>query len=86
MFVPAIIMIETEKHVLLDRRQISNLLHDELQIKLIDRPNYQAQIYHVKHNNLEITYQFESEQGLFKGCATWENIKKKNEDICFYGI
>lgn len=84
--VPAIITIETEKRVLFDRRTIANLLSDELQIILAENKINPENSYQANHKGLLVFYHFTSEQELIKGCATWENIKKVNEDICFYGI
>ena len=86
MIVPSIITIEQEKRILFDRRIITNLLHDELQTILVENKINPENSYQANYKGLLVFYHFTSEQELIKGCATWENIKKVNEDICFYGI
>lgn len=81
---PISLLLEKERIVLSERRMLAAHLHDELQQYLwndLDLPKYYSTIV----NQIEVSYNFAIEERLIKGCVTWENARKTDETICFYG-
>lgn len=81
-FIPAISMIETERKVLTERRWISSTLHDELQHYLAGEDVKSI----VHHNYTHISLTFKPNQQYIQGCASWKNVKNKDETFCLYGF
>lgn len=78
--VPLIILVETERKVLSERRMYASLLHDELQYML----SSSRQASSIVHDDVTMT--FTRENDFLKGCVTWENKKQQNDEICLYGL
>lgn len=85
LFVPIITLLEEERKIFSDRRLIGSKLHDELQPFLWGIQLGSEQSYTEIMNTIKITYVFKNENNFIKGCATWENVKGKNDEICLYG-
>lgn len=83
-FLPLASFVSYEKEALSHKRQIVLLLHDELQSVLMknDFPTTRK----VFLDSVVTTFEFtNTESRLIKGCATWTNIRNRNEEICIYG-
>lgn len=81
--IPIQLLLMQEQKILQDRRKISFTLHDRLQDNIIN--NNDPFEEYSELNNKSVLFLFSNENGLMKGCASWENVKQKQETICFYG-
>ncbi len=84
-FVPMISLLAKEQSVLSERRFILYELHDELQPYLWDSAPTPID-YITSRDGKMITYTFTKENNYIKGCASWENARKKAETLCLYGL
>ena len=75
-----------EKSILSERRFYINVLHDELQIYLWEKPSQIPNTFTKRIQGKETVFQFEMENRYVKGCIHWENAKQKEETICLYGL
>jgi len=84
--VPIISLVQSERQVLSDRRAFSLKVHDELQqflwLEDVTLPAHFSQTIHQK----KIQFSFRKESGYVKGCAEWQNAKKRSESFCLYGL
>lgn len=78
--IPLLIMVDSERKVLSERRFYASQLHDELQIALM-QPTPPPDIL-----TEEWIITFQMEVDYLKGCVQWENFKKDPDEICFYGL
>jgi type II secretory pathway component PulJ len=83
--VPIISLIQNERHILSERRNLSLKLHDELQPVLWADDRHLPSSYVEIHDQKEIVFLFEEENDYVKGCVEWENVKKQQETFCLYG-
>lgn len=75
-----------ERMILYERRTISSTLHDELQ-SFIYGSNTLPSKKTEKINHTKVTVQFHNLTDRYiEACATWNNIKKREEEVCLYGI
>lgn len=84
--VPIYTSIQKEKEVLKDRSIYSLYLFNELQEVLHDESGAFNQRYEQVIDKRNIVFNFKMEGEYVKGCATWENAKKKSETRCLYGL
>lgn len=84
--IPLHTSIKQEKKALHDRAIVSMQLYDELQTLLFENNSYthsnSSKIISGKNVNISFTNEFE----FLKGCASWENVKKREEQLCLYGL
>lgn len=87
--VPNLSLIQTERMILKDRRIISSTLHDELQ-QIIEQPKILNSFQMKKKiNNQKVVFNFTNEgtdKRFIKGCALWENLKMRQEEVCLYAV
>lgn len=81
--IPIKTLVQIEKKILFDRRVILLALHDELQATIWEDERTQNKQLIINHQTVEIIYTVNNQ--LIKGCASWENEKKKKETVCLYG-
>lgn len=85
--IPISMLLKYEQSVLKDRRFIASYLHDELQLFLWN--NQQSPpVSYTKNRNEKVIYlrfEYKKNQDMIEGCATWENVKQRKEEICIYG-
>lgn len=82
-FVPLSTLLIQEKKTLAERRQISSFLHDELQ-KYIWNGKEIPSSYATSVQSLPVRLQFSFEGEYLKGCASWQNARNREEELCFY--
>lgn len=82
--IPISVLLEKERTVLSDRRTFMNQLHDELQPYLWNDLTLPVS-YSAFIDQTEVKFDFMKEKHVIKGCATWENARRKREKICLYG-
>lgn len=78
-------LLERERAVLSERRELGSILHDRLQPVLwndLDLPFGYAETIHA----VDVTFHFTYDGEYVKGCGTWENARGKSETICLYGF
>ncbi|MFA1821547.1 type II secretion system protein [Virgibacillus oceani] len=84
--VPIISMVQSERQVLSERRTISLKVHDELQqflwLEDITLPTAYSETIHEK----AVQFTFKKENEYVKGCAEWQNAKRRSESFCLYGV
>lgn len=83
---PIDIVLKKERKILQDRREIILFLHDSLQEFI-----WKSETFHPKQqteqlNGTSVYFQFVKENEFIKGCATWQNVRGKEERICLYGL
>ncbi|GAA0435992.1 hypothetical protein GCM10008934_26870 [Virgibacillus salarius] len=83
--VPILSIMQTEREVLSTRRLIANDLHDSLQLFLWEEKDKQEVNYTKVIANSHVKYSFQVLSKYVKGCAQWENAKKRKEKFCLYG-
>jgi len=84
--VPIISLVQSERQVLSERRTLSLKVHDELQQFLwLEDITLPAGYTNTIHGR-EVQLTFKEENDYVKGCAKWQNAKKRNESFCLYGI
>lgn len=76
--------ITKEREALSHKRHITYQLHDELH-KVTQEQSLPRNL-HKKFRTIEVTYEFETDQLLVKGCARWEGTMNRKEEVCLYGI
>lgn len=83
---PLVTIIKYERHTLNEKRIISSYLHDELQEFLWKKNNPvpHSTVESVKY--IDVKLSFTRESNYIKGCASWKNVKDKQEVICLYGV
>lgn len=81
---PISFLIEQERTVLSERRVLTAKLHDELQPFLWSNLEIPSS-YSKRFDLIDVTLNFTYEEQYIKGCADWENARKKSERICLYG-
>ncbi|MBO1005850.1 prepilin-type N-terminal cleavage/methylation domain-containing protein [Pseudogracilibacillus auburnensis] len=81
--IPIHTLMKQERKVLRDRRLIVSKLHDELQHMVWSNEELQHVSITINQRHVNIEFQLENE--LIKGCATWENVKQKEETFCLFG-
>lgn len=82
---PIISLLHSERQVLSDRRALSLMVHDELQQFLwTDTAPPAAYVKTIRKKEVQFTFVQENEY--VKGCAEWENAKKRHEAFCLYGL
>jgi len=86
-FVPITSLLLHEREVLSDRRIITSRLHDELQPVLWkEHKAAPPSIYTKSIRSTRAKFHFSYEQEFIKGCVEWQNVKKKKEKLCLYGL
>lgn len=81
---PIITLLHQERDVQHERRMLVYYLHDELQPFLWENAELPAQ-YNETIESTAVSFEFNLENELIKGCANWENVKGKNETLCLFG-
>ncbi|GGM31633.1 hypothetical protein GCM10011351_17260 [Paraliobacillus quinghaiensis] len=83
--VPIIFQLNMEQHILFQHREVQSQLHNELQTFSNTTPKEPSYFEKdIKINNTVVMIIFEKEDLLWKGCATWINVKYKKEKTCLY--
>ncbi|RDW21932.1 type II secretion system protein [Oceanobacillus chungangensis] len=84
--IPIVSTVEKEQKVLSDRRIMIHTLHDELQSFIVGNP-LRKPTEHIKEiNRRQAVFRFSTESDYIKGCVNWENVRKRKETICLFGI
>lgn len=85
--IPIDTLLKQERKKLHDRRIIAMELHDILQhiIWTEAKEPFSDNIQTVKINHITVHIQFKIENEWVRGCATWENAREKQEELCLYG-
>lgn len=78
--VPSIVLIKKEQNVLEQRLKNAHQLHD----LLIEELNEVSTKNKVGENN-NLDYEIVYKQDYIEVCGTWTNLKKVQEDRCYYG-
>lgn len=79
---PIFYQLHTERLNLYYRRTIQSLLHDQL--IQIDSNDKKMPSINKKVKQTSVDLYFTLDDPLWKGCAEWENAKKKNEKLCLF--
>ena len=82
--IPIDLLVKQERKILQNRRAISMKLHDELQAIVWNKQALENTQFKIGSRSVELN--FVSNHPLVKGCANWENEKKRREKICLYGF
>lgn len=83
--IPIYMTVQQEKRVLHDRTVISFYLYNELNRVLFEENNDEwTETVNIANRTVELT--FEEEMEYVKGCVSWENVKRRMENLCLYGI
>ena len=82
-FIPIYSTITYEQHILKTRLLATSTLHDELMLYGTDEESEKTFTKNI--NNESVTIVFINQSKYTKGCATWTNIKEREEEICLYG-
>jgi hypothetical protein len=78
-------LVSQERNVLSQKRIVIYQLHDEIQTVLWEGINENTIHRNVGSVSVTITFSA-SEAGVIEGCATWINSRKRQEEVCLYGI
>lgn len=84
--VPLYVSLKQEKAILHDRAIIVMKLHDELQKYIYERELLKDTNYNLNVHHRAVNFYFTSENEYIKGCATWKNMKQREEQYCLYGM
>lgn len=83
--IPIYMTVQQEKRVLHDRTVISFYLYNELNRVLFEENNDEwTETVNIANRTVELT--FEEEMEYVKGCVSWQNVKRRMENLCLYGI
>jgi len=84
--IPISSKLHIERKILSERRQFTQLLHDELQTFIWSTENSPALHFVRIKKEKEIQISYIPIGNKWKGCATWINAKHEQEESCLYGI
>lgn len=85
--VPIASLLLHEREVLSDRRIITSRLHDELQPFIWkEHKAPPPSLYTKSIRSTRVKFHFSYEKEFIKGCVEWENVKKRKEKLCLYGL
>lgn len=83
--IPLSTIITNEREVLSQKRHITYQLHDELHNVIHNQKSIET--FHKRFRTVEVKFEFtELDSSLVKGCARWENLMNRSEEVCLYGI
>lgn len=86
LFIPIISQVQMEQHILSERRLIANQLHSEIQYYIRTEEKLLPSGFYKQSSHTEIYFYFMKEDNFIKGCAQWQNAKKREENLCLYGL
>ncbi|WP_181350098.1 type II secretion system protein [Thalassobacillus sp. CUG 92003] len=82
---PVLVQTQHSERDLEVKRHALSRLHDHLLIAMADpNPSWPLTKTETIFDSL-ITVQIESENGLIKACASWQERHQDNQEICLYG-
>lgn len=83
---PLTTFVAQERKTLSQKRVITYKLQDELQVILQD--DFVSTInWEENLQSADVTFQFkETNEQYIQGCATWNNLMSRQEEVCLYGI
>lgn len=82
---PILSIIQKERHNLSEKMKVASLLHDELQDFILQENPELPKSYTVFLKEKEIHIHLQNYKSPFiKGCASWLNLAKREDEICFY--
>src|SRR5699024_8782188 len=84
--VPIISLVHSERQVLSDRRAISLKVHDNLQPFLWLKNQILTANYSEINHEKEVQITCKKENNYVKGCAEWQNAKRRSETFCLHGL
>ncbi|MDC3413401.1 type II secretion system GspH family protein [Aquibacillus sp. 3ASR75-11] len=84
-FIPIASQLKLEQQMFREQRFIQSTLHDAMQQMLLDRSEPFPLTYTETILKKNVSFTFNIEKSLIKGCATWENAKKKEKSFCLNG-
>lgn len=83
--IPIASLLTHEKEFLSEKRHISTLLYDEMQLFITNQNSLPAK-YDKKFREKTISFHFDHQnEAMIKGCVTWENMNERKEEFCLYG-
>jgi len=85
-FLPIIVILDAEQKVLSERRELAYKLHDKLQQHIWNSNHVTDHLNETNSDSHQATFHFQEENGFIKGCAVWNNAKKREETLCLYGL
>lgn len=85
LLLPLFSLLIKEQLVLQERRTIAYILHDKLQSNLWNDLQNEKSTFLLENSQTEVTFDFETEQRILKGCAQWVNINHRQEEYCLHG-
>lgn len=84
-FFPIYSSLKVDRQVLEDRRVITRFLHDDLQL-IVQNRNLRPNNYKENINGKSVQIFIKDKAEMIEACGVWKNDKKKEEQICLYGI
>ncbi|MEN2765994.1 hypothetical protein [Ornithinibacillus xuwenensis] len=85
-WIPLYSLISQEKQIHSDKRIITDQLHDELQLVLWDNNTLLPKVSEKTIGATPVKLSFKlTKESLIKGCAQWNNIAQRSEEVCLYG-
>lgn len=84
---PLVYQLKTDQETLSQRRYVQTELQGQMLEYLHpaipeNQENYEIKL---KETHPAIAFQFNEDNNLIKGCATWKNAKNIQENFCIYG-
>lgn len=84
--IPVFTLVAQEKKILHDRAMIAMRLHDELQLLIWDSSGELEKEFTETISDQKVAFHFTEIDDFIKGCAVWNNVKQRPENICYYGL
>lgn len=84
--IPIYTTLKQEKRIVHERAIIVMQLHDELQKRIYEQAKKPQGKFTIMVEQREVTFRFFEEGDLIKGCAFWQNVKQREEELCLYGM
>lgn len=83
--IPIASLLTYEREVLHDRRMITSTFHDHMQTFILDKHQTLPQTFLETIHHHKVIYKYTEENKWIKGCVLWENVQKRQEELCLYG-
>ncbi|WP_010096976.1 prepilin-type N-terminal cleavage/methylation domain-containing protein [Ornithinibacillus scapharcae] len=85
MLLPLSSFITKEREALSHKRNITYQLHDDLYEVIQNHSSPKAS--QITYKSVKVTFEFIMlDQSIVKGCATWNSIVNRKEEVCLYGV
>ncbi|RYG74687.1 type II secretion system protein [Lentibacillus lipolyticus] len=81
--IPAANLLMSERKAMEQKYTIVNELHSKLQSSLWN--NRHPSNFVKEIDGTKATFSFATERDLLKGCVTWTNAQKREDEFCLYG-